>query len=75
MRKVLKFYLKRDFDVKISTLPKGEDRILMLQSLVKMSFDEIIKKAEKLLEYQTVITKHKECLMIQPKWQKLSVIL
>jgi len=47
----------------------------MLQSLVKMLLDEIIKKAEKLLEYQTAYYEAQGMFVIQPKWQKLSVIL
>lgn len=49
----IEILLKRDFDVKISTLPKGEDPDSYVTKFGKEAFDEIIKKAENFLEYQT----------------------
>jgi DNA primase len=49
----IEILLKRDFDVKISTLPKGEDPDSYVTKFGKDSFDEIIKRAENFLEYQT----------------------
>jgi DNA primase len=49
----IEILLKRDFDVKISTLPKGEDPDSYVTKFGKDAFDEIIKKAENFLEYQT----------------------
>ena len=49
----IEILLKRDFDVKISTLPKGEDPDSYVNKFGKEAFDEIIKRAENFLEYQT----------------------
>jgi len=49
----IEILLKRDFDVKISTLPKGEDPDSYVTKFGKESFDEVIKRAENFLEYQT----------------------
>ena len=49
----IEILLKRDFDVKISTLPKGEDPDSYVTKFGKDAFDEIIKRAENFLEYQT----------------------
>ena len=49
----IEILLRRDFDVKISTLPKGEDPDSYVTKFGKEAFDEIIKKAENFLEYQT----------------------
>ncbi len=49
----IEILLRRDFDVKISTLPKGEDPDSYVNKFGKEAFDEIIKKAENFLEYQT----------------------
>ena len=45
--------MKKDFDVKISTLPKGEDPDSYVTKFGKEAFDEIMKRAENFLEYQT----------------------
>ena len=49
----IEILLRRDFDVKISTLPKGEDPDSYVTKFGKDAFDEIIKRAENFLEYQT----------------------
>ncbi len=49
----IEILLRRDFDVKISTLPKGEDPDSYVTKFGKEAFDEIIKRAENFLEYQT----------------------
>ena len=49
----IEILLKRDFDVKISTLPKSEDPDSYVTKFGKDSFDDIIKRAENFLEYQT----------------------
>jgi DNA primase len=49
----IEILLKQDFDVKIATLPKGEDPDSYVNKFGKDAFDEIIKKAENFLEYQT----------------------
>jgi DNA primase len=48
----IEIFLRRDFDVKISTLPKGEDPDSYVTKFGKDAFDEIIKRAENFLEYQ-----------------------
>jgi DNA primase len=45
--------LKRNFDVKISTLPKDEDPDSYVNKFGREAFEEIIKRAENFLEYQT----------------------
>lgn len=49
----IEILLKRDYDVKISTLPKDEDPDSYVTKFGKDAFDEIIKRAENFLEYQT----------------------
>lgn len=49
----IEILLKRDFDVKISTLPKDEDPDSYVNKFGKEAFEEIIKRAENFLEYQT----------------------
>ena len=49
----IEILLRHDFDVKISTLPKGEDPDSYVNKFGKESFEETIKKAENFLEYQT----------------------
>ena len=49
----IEILLRRDFDVKISTLPKGEDPDSYVTKFGKEAFEEIIKRAENFLEYQT----------------------
>ena len=49
----IEILLRHDFDVKISTLPKGEDPDSYVTKFGKDSFEEIIKRAENFLEYQT----------------------
>lgn len=49
----IEILLKRDFDVKISTLPKDEDPDSYVTKFGKEVFDEVIKRAENFLEYQT----------------------
>jgi DNA primase len=49
----IEILLKRDFDVKISTLPKGEDPDSYVTKFGKEAFDEVVKRAENFLEYQT----------------------
>lgn len=49
----IEILLKQDFEVKIATLPKGEDPDSYVIKFGKEAFDEIIKRAENFLEYQT----------------------
>lgn len=49
----IEILLRRDFEVKISTLPKGEDPDSFVNKFGKEAFEEIIKRAENFLEYQT----------------------
>jgi DNA primase len=49
----IEILLRQDFEVKIATLPKGEDPDSYVNKFGKDAFDEIIKKAENFLEYQT----------------------
>lgn len=49
----IEILLKRDIDVKISTLPKDEDPDSYVNKFGKEAFEEIIKRAENFLEYQT----------------------
>ncbi len=49
----IEILLRRDFEVKISTLPKGEDPDSYVNKFGKEAFEEIIKRAENFLEYQT----------------------
>jgi DNA primase len=49
----IEILLKKDFEVKIAALPKGEDPDSYITKFGKEAFDEIIKRAENFLEYQT----------------------
>lgn len=49
----IEILLKRDFDVKIATLPKNEDPDSFVNKFGKEQFEEIIKRSENFLEYQT----------------------
>lgn len=49
----IEILLKKDFEVKIAALPKGEDPDSYVTKFGKEAFDEIIKRAENFLEYQT----------------------
>jgi len=45
--------LKRDMEVKVVSLPKGEDPDSFVNKYGKEEFEELIKKAENFLEYET----------------------
>ena len=49
----IELLLKRDMEVKIVSLPEGEDPDSFINEHGKDEFDELIKKAENFLEYQT----------------------
>jgi len=49
----IELLLKRDMEVKIVSLPEGEDPDSFINKYGKDEFDELIKKAENFLEYQT----------------------
>lgn len=49
----IEILLRRDFEVKISTLPKGEDPDSFVNKFGKEAFEDILKKAENFLEYQS----------------------
>lgn len=49
----IEILLRKDFDVKISTLPAGEDPDSFVNKYGKEEFEDIIKRAENFLEYQT----------------------
>lgn len=49
----IEILLRKDFDIKIASLPKGEDPDSYVQKFGKDEFEEIIKGAENFLEYQT----------------------
>ena len=49
----IEILLKRDMEVKIVSLPKGEDPDSFVNKFGKEEFEELIKKAENFLEYQT----------------------
>lgn len=49
----IEILLRKDFDVKISTLPSGEDPDSFVNKYGKEEFEETIKRAENFLEYQT----------------------
>ncbi len=49
----IEILLRRDFDVKISSLPKDEDPDSYVTKFGKEAFEEIVKRAENFLEYQT----------------------
>lgn len=50
----IEILLRKDFDIKIASLPKGEDPDSYIQKFGNDEFEEIIKSAENFLEYQTV---------------------
>lgn len=49
----IEILLKRDMEVKIVSLPKGEDPDSYINKYGKEEFEELIKKAENFLEYET----------------------
>lgn len=49
----IEILLKRDMEVKIVSLPKGEDPDSYVNKFGKEEFEELIKKAENFLEYET----------------------
>ncbi len=49
----IEILLKQDFDVKLATLPQGEDPDSFINKNGKEAFDEQINKAQNFLEYQT----------------------
>jgi DNA primase len=49
----IELLLKRDIEVKIATLPSGEDPDSYINKFGKEDFDELIRKAQNFLEYQT----------------------
>ncbi len=49
----IELLLKRDIEVKIAALPSGEDPDSYINNYGKDDFDELIRKAQNFLEYQT----------------------
>ena len=49
----IELLLKRDMEVKIVSLPKGEDPDSFINKYGKEEFEELIKKAENFLEYES----------------------
>lgn len=49
----IEILLKKDFDIKIATLPENEDPDSYVQKYGKDEFEEIIKSASNFLEFQT----------------------
>lgn len=49
----IEILLRKDFDVKIATLPAGEDPDSFVNKYGKDEFEEVIKRSENFLEYQT----------------------
>jgi DNA primase len=49
----IELLLKRDFEIKIVSLPQGEDPDSYVNNYGKEKFDELIKSARNFLEYQT----------------------
>lgn len=49
----IEILLKRDFEVKVATLPKGEDPDSFINNFGKERFDEEMGKAMNFIEYQT----------------------
>ncbi|MCX8106005.1 MAG: DNA primase [Ignavibacterium album] len=49
----IEILLRKDFDVKIATLPSGEDPDSFVNKYGREEFEEVIKRAENFLEYQT----------------------
>lgn len=50
----IELLLKRDIEVKIATLPSGEDPDSFINKFGKEDFDELILKAQNFLEYETL---------------------
>lgn len=50
----IEILLRKDYDIKIASLPKGEDPDSYIQKFGTDEFEEIIKSAENFLEYQTL---------------------
>ncbi|MHB1686525.1 MAG: DNA primase [Ignavibacteriaceae bacterium] len=49
----IEILLKRDMEIKIASLPKGEDPDSFIHNFGKEKFDEIIKRALNFIEYQS----------------------
>ena len=49
----IEILLKRDMEIKIVSLPKGEDPDSFVNKFGKEEFEELVKKAENFLEYET----------------------
>lgn len=49
----IELLLKRDIEVKIAALPSGEDPDSYINKYGKEEFDELVRKAQNFLEYQT----------------------
>ncbi|MEG8947581.1 DNA primase [Rosettibacter firmus] len=49
----IEILLKQDFDIKIMTLPKGEDPDSFINKFGKEKFEELISSAKDIVEYQT----------------------
>lgn len=49
----IEILLKRDMEVKIVSLPKGEDPDSFVNKFGNVEFEELVKKAENFLEYET----------------------
>src|SRR3989339_646175 len=49
----IELLLKKDVEVKIAALPGGEDPDSFINNYGKVEFDELIRKAQNFLEYQT----------------------
>jgi DNA primase len=49
----IEILLKRDMEIKIVSLPKGEDPDSYVNKFGKEEFEELVKKAENFLEYET----------------------
>jgi DNA primase len=49
----IEILLKKDMEVKIVSLPSGEDPDSYVNKFGKVDFEELVKKAENFLEYQT----------------------
>ena len=59
----IEILLKRDMDVKIASVPEGEDPDSFVNKFGKERFDEIIQKAQNFLEYQSAHYETRVCLM------------
>jgi len=55
----IEILLRKDFDIKIASLPKGEDPDSYVQKFGKDEFEEIVKNADNFLEYQTAYYENK----------------